>query len=110
MKSAGLRNKPIDRRYLRDSEREAYNASGEHGKRATALKRTKAYRGQMAYAQNRPMNTQGRTPGTGGFGKGGEVTSKRGAQTRNNAANNAKLRPEMSKKPNIYDKLDTSYE
>jgi hypothetical protein len=55
------------------------------------------------------MNTQGRTPGTGGFGKGGAVTSKRGAQTRNNAANNAKLRPEMSKKPNIYDKLDTSY-
>ena len=109
MKSAGLRNKPIDRRYLRDSEREAYNASGEHGKRATALKRTKAYRGQMSYEQNRPMNTQGRTPGTGGFGKGGEVTSKRGAQTRNNAASNAKLRPEMSKKPNIYDKLDTSY-
>lgn len=109
MKSAGLRNKPIDRRYLRDSEREAYNASGDHGKRATALKRTKAYRGQMAYEQNRPMNTQGKTPGTGGFGKGGAVTSKRGAQTRNNAANNAKLRPEMNKKPNIYDKLDTSY-
>jgi len=109
VKSAGLRNKPIDRRYLRDSEREAYNASGDHSNRTQALKRTKAYRGQMAYEQNRPMNTQGRTPGTGGFGKGGAVTSKRGAQTRNNATNNAKLRPEMSKKPNIYDKLDTSY-
>jgi len=109
VKSAGLRNKPIDRRYLRDSEREAYNASGDHSNRTQALKRTKAYRGQMAYEQNRPMNTQGRTPGTGGFGKGGAVTSKRGAQTRNNAANNAKLRPEMSKKPNIYEKLDTIY-
>ena len=109
MKSAGLRNKPIDRRHLTMDERETYNASGEHGNRVSALKRTKAYRGQMAYRQNKPERTVPRTPGTGGMGKGGAVTSKRGAQTRNNAAGNAKLRPEMSKKPNIYEKLDTSY-
>jgi len=109
VKSAGLRNKPIDRRHLTMDERETYNASGDHSKRSQALKRTKAYRGQMAYEQNRQKSTVTRTPGTGGFGKGGEVTSKRGAQTRDTAASSAKLRPSMAKKPNIYDKLDTSY-
>ena len=73
MRSAGLRNKPVDRRYLRDkrsdptSERKMYNQSGEYGNAARALSRARQYRGQQAYSRNTPPNTQGRTPGTGGF-------------------------------------------
>ena len=67
MRSAGLRNKPVDRRYLSDQDKSDYNNSGEFSKAATALSRARAYRGRQAYQRNRPMNTQGKTPGTGGF-------------------------------------------
>lgn len=70
MRSTNLRNKPIDRRYLNEKDRADYNQSGEYGNRASALARVRGYKGQMAYQANRPMNTQGRTPGTGGFNKG----------------------------------------
>ena len=70
MRSTNLRNKPIDRRYLNKKDRADYNQSGEYGNRASALARVRGYKGQMAYQANRPMNTQGRTPGTGGFNKG----------------------------------------
>ena len=70
MRSTNLRNKPIDRRYLNEKDRDDYNMSGEYGNRASALARVRGYKGQMAYEANRPMNTQGRTPGTGGFNKG----------------------------------------
>ena len=77
MRSAGLRNKPVDRRYLSDKDKSDYNQSGEYGKRATALARARRRRGYMAYEQNRPVNTQGRTPGTGGMNKGIGVQQKR---------------------------------
>ena len=67
MRSAGLRNKPVDRRYLSDQDKSDYNNSGEYGQRATALARARGRRGQMAYQASRPMNTSTRTPGTGGF-------------------------------------------
>ena len=68
MRSANLRNKPVDRRYLSDKDKSDYNQSGEYGRRATALSRARGRRGQIAYERNRPMNTQGRTPGSGSFG------------------------------------------
>ena len=67
MRSAGLRNKPVDRRYLSDQDKSDYNNSGEYGNAARALSRARQYRGNQAYQRNRPPNTQGRTPGTGGF-------------------------------------------
>jgi len=70
VKTAGIRNKPVDRRYLSDQDKSDYNNSGEYADRATAVKRAKAYRGNMAYQKNRPMSTVTRTPGTGGFGVG----------------------------------------
>ena len=110
MKSAGLRNKPIDRRHLSMDERQTYNASGEHGDRVTALKRTKAYKGQMAYAQNKPMKTTTTTPGTGGVNKGIGIQRQRKVDASTNRKRTEGLRPEMGRKPNIYDKLNTSYE
>ena len=70
MRSANLRNKPVDRRYLSDQDKSDYNQSGEYAERATALSRARQRKGNMAYQYRRPMNTQGRTPGTGGNFKG----------------------------------------
>ena len=67
MRTAGLRNKPVDRRYLSDQDKSDYNNSGEYGQAAKALSRARQYRGQQAYQRNRRPDTQGRTPGTGGF-------------------------------------------
>ena len=77
MRSANLRNKPVDRRYLSDQDKSDYNNSGEYGRRATALSRARGRRGQMAYEQNRPKSSQTRTPGTGGINKGINVQQKR---------------------------------
>tara|TARA_S200002703_G_scaffold2168_1_gene3476 strand:+ start:4683 stop:4997 length:315 start_codon:yes stop_codon:yes gene_type:complete len=70
VRSAGIRNKPVDRRYLSDQDKSDYNNSGEYSRAATAVKRARAYRGNMAYQRNRPPRTVERTPGTGGFGVG----------------------------------------
>ena len=77
MRSSNLRNKPVDRRYLSDQDKNDYNQSGEYGRRATALARARGRKGQMAYQANRPMNTQGRTPGTGGFSAGIGIQQQR---------------------------------
>ena len=95
MKTAGIRNKPVDRRYLSDQDKSDCNNSGEYSKRARAVKRAKAYRGNMAYQNNRPMRTVTRTPGTGGFGVGlgAQITRNRqiGAARRKSEA----LRPDL---------------
>ena len=49
---SGLRNQPVDRRYLRDDEQVF---SG--GKRQLALKRAQARRGYIAYQANGPKRT-----------------------------------------------------
>lgn len=77
MKSAGLRNKPLDRRYLSDQDKSDYNQSGEYGRRASAVKRARAYRGQMAYQMNRPKRTVSSTPGSGGQSAGIGIQQQR---------------------------------
>ena len=77
MRTNNLRNKPVDRRYLSDKDKSDYNSSGEYGRRASALSRARGRKGQMAYQANRPMNTQGRTPGTGGFSAGIGIQQQR---------------------------------
>ena len=77
MRTSGLRNKPVDRRYLSDKDKSDYNQSGQYGKQAKALSRARQRRGQMAYQRNRPVNTQGRTPGTGGFSQGIGIQQQR---------------------------------
>ena len=77
MRTNNLRNKPVDRRYLSDKDKSDYNQSGEYGRRASALSRARGRKGQMAYQANRPVNTQGRTPGTGGFDRGISIQQKR---------------------------------
>jgi hypothetical protein len=95
VKTAGIRNKPVDRRYLSDQDKSDYNNSGEYSKRARAVKRAKAYRGNMAYQNNRPMRTVTRTPGTGGFGVGLGAQITRNRQIGEARRKSEALRPDI---------------
>ena len=77
MRSAGLRNKPVDRRYLSDQDKSDYNNSGEYGSAARALSRARQYRGQQAYKANKPESTVTRRPGTGANTSSGQVQRDR---------------------------------
>ena len=97
MRSAGLRNKPVDRRYLSDQDKSDYNNSGEYGQRATALARARGRRGQMAYQASRPMNTTSRTPGTGGFTAGIAAQQGRLREYGQNRQSEFSVRPPSNK-------------
>ena len=97
MRSANLRNKPVDRRYLSDQDKNDYNRSGEYSERATALSRARGRKGQMAYQHRRPMNTQGRTPGTGGNFKGIDVQQARLGEYGENRTSEFEIKAPSSK-------------
>ena len=63
--STNLRNKPIDKRYLSPSDRELVS-----GRRAQALAKTRARRGQAAYQYSRPKSTTKRYKGNNAFAPG----------------------------------------
>ena len=69
MRTAGIKNKPVDRRYLSDQDKSDYN-QGAYQSRAQAVGRARAYRGNLAYRTNSPERTVVHTPGTGGQGVG----------------------------------------
>jgi len=70
VRTAGIRNKPVDRRRLKDQDKSDYNNSGAYSKAAQAVGRARAYRGAAAYQRNRPMATVTRRPGSGSIGGG----------------------------------------
>ena len=69
MRTTGIKNKPVDRRYLSDQDKSDYN-QGAYQTRAAAVGRARAYRGNLAYSANAPQRTVVHTPGTGGMGVG----------------------------------------
>ena len=71
MRTAGLRNKPLDRRYLSDKDKSDFNASGAYGKQAQAVARVRAYKGQQAYRKNTPQRTTDKKPGADPALRGG---------------------------------------
>ena len=77
MRTAGLRNTPVDRRYLSDQDKSDYNNGGGYSKAAQAVGSARAYRGSMAYQRNRPGNTVTRRPGTGTLGNTGIQTQQK---------------------------------
>ena len=46
-----------DKRYLDDTEKEAFEASGGEGRQAQALSRVKSFRARENYRQNAPIRT-----------------------------------------------------
>ena len=82
-----------DRRYLDDTEKQAFDASGNAGRQKQALSRAKAFRARENYEDNAPVNTTDRTPG-GGFGGGPTLSALRGAEKREEEARAKSFRPE----------------
>ena len=84
-----------DRRYLDDTEKEAFDSSGNPGRQRQALSRAKAFRARENYEANAPVNT---TVQTGGGGIGGNpvpnISSLRGAEQREEEARSKQYRPE----------------
>ena len=84
-----------DRRYLDDTEKQAFDASGNAGRQKQALSRAKAFRARENYEDNAPVNT---TDSTGGGGIGGNpvlnLSSLRGAEKREEEARAKSFRPE----------------
>ena len=84
-----------DKRYLDDTEKEAFEASGGEGRQAKALSRVKSFRARENYRQNAPVNT---TVQTGGGGIGGNpvpnISSLRGSEKRQEEARAKSFRPE----------------
>jgi hypothetical protein len=71
VRTAGLRNKPLDRRYLSDKDKSDFNRSGAHGKQAMAIARVRAYKGQQSYRKNTPPRTTDKRPGADPALRGG---------------------------------------
>ena len=90
---SAFRNEPIDRRYLSARDRSDFNQSGAAAEQQMALKRARAYKGQMAYEANRPINTTEQTPGTGGQSTGIGIQQQRMAEKSAEKARQEELRP-----------------
>ena len=71
MRTAGLRNKPLDRRYLSDKDKADVTQRGSHGKQAQALARVRQYKGPQAYRKNTPQRTTDKKPGADPSLRGG---------------------------------------
>lgn len=98
MASTNLRNQPIDQRRLSAQDRETYQAANPGGGRRTqALKRARAYRGNLAYQRNKPVRTTQRKPGSGGFNPGIELQQQRQAERGAEQRRQAGFRPERLK-------------
>ena len=90
---SAFRNEPIDRRYLSARDRSDFNQSGAASEQQMARKRAKAYKGQMAYETNRPINTTSATPGTGGQSEGIGIQQQRMQEKSAEKARQKELRP-----------------
>ena len=90
---SAFRNEPLDRRYLSARDRSDFNQSGAASAQQMALKRAKAYKGQMAYEANRPINTTSATPGTGGQSTGIGIQQQRMQEKSAEKARQQELRP-----------------
>ena len=104
MRKFGVKNGPVDRRRLSDQDKAAYNQSGAYGERATAVARTRAYRGNMAYRAKTPPAATEQTPGTGGLGVG------LGAQVERNQEIGANKRKSESYRPDKPDIKSSIYQ
>ena len=92
---SNLRNAPVDKRYLKESDREGLDTS----RRETAYKRANQRRGSLAYQENRPKRTTDAKPGSGGMNYGRGIQALRQKQEGMNAARAKGFRPEKFKMP-----------
>ena len=103
MSAPSLRTQPIDRRRLKQPDREAYKPGGRLG----AIAKAKAFKSSWAKEQQRKPFATEQTPGTGGFTQGIAKQQERmrvkGAEERRAKS----FRPENSVGRDIYQELAT---
>ena len=74
---ANTRTDQVDLRRLSDQDKHDFQKGGGYGEQVSALKRARAYQGNMAYAAKRQEKTTTQTPGTGGMSPGIGIQQER---------------------------------
>tara|TARA_B100000427_G_scaffold313225_1_gene305368 strand:+ start:319 stop:636 length:318 start_codon:yes stop_codon:yes gene_type:complete len=92
-----LRDTPIDKRYLSKADKAAYRGAA----REKAIRRIKQKRGQLAWNENREIQTETRRPGTGGFTGGRRIQQERLRQIGADNARSKALRQEAAYLPEL---------
>jgi len=95
VQNSNVRNKPVDLRYLSDQDKSDYKQSGAMARRIGAVKRAKAYRGQLAWDNKRDVFRTELKPGTGGFTVGLGAQQQRLREEGQKVAQAKALRPAM---------------
>ena len=67
---SNIRTAQVDLRRLSDKDKSDFQRGGGYGEQIAALKRARAYQGNMAYNAKRQEKTTTTTPGTGGLSPG----------------------------------------
>ena len=67
---SNIRTDQVDLRRLSDQDKSDFQRGGGYGEQVAALKRARAYQGNMAYNAKRQERTTTQTPGTGGMSPG----------------------------------------
>ena len=103
MSAPSLRTQPIDRRRLKQPDREAYKP----GARLGAIAKAKAFKSSWAKNQQRKPFATEQTPGTGGFTQGIAMQQDRLREKGQDKKRAESFRPENAVSSDIYDKLST---
>jgi len=92
-----LRNTAIDKRRLSAEDRETYRGAA----REKAIKRVNQNRGKLAWAENSPIQTETRRPGTGGFTGGRSIQQARMRKIGADNSRSKQLRQEAAYMPEL---------
>ena len=103
MSAPSLRTQPIDRRRLKQPDREAYKPAARLG----AIAKAKAFKSNWAKDQQRKPFATEQTPGTGGFTQGIAMQQDRLREKGQEKQRAESFRPENAVSSDIYDKLST---
>ena len=100
--AVNLRNNPVDKRRLKAEDRSQWKSSD----RQRAVSKVKQWRGQQAWEENRPMKTQNRRDGTGGFSDGIGIQQQRLRDKGAKLQRSKSLRQEGTYKPSLTQAFD----
>ncbi len=95
--AVNLRNSPVDKRRLKKADREQYKPK----QAKQALAKVKAWRGQQAWEANRPVSSESKRGGTGGFTHGLSIQHQRLRDKGSDLARSKSLRQEGTYMPSL---------
>lgn len=98
---ANTRTDQVDLRRLSDQDKHDFQKGGGYKDQVSALKRARAYQGNMAYNAKRQEKTTTQTPGTGGISPGIGMQQERYREIGREKAAARSNRPDLEN--NMYD-------